>query len=251
MRIKQGLSEISVAKSANRDVSCVSRALLGNIVSCIGDVENGLIDGLTAFYWEEHLWWAKWVTRCSDYFGAVRYYNLHGKAWSYYGSKCRKRMVEAPPILSHLPSPMTWCVRPIAYPCRFPERIPLYAMQHAKTRFVKMPPYSVRISGASQPPLSDFQMALPLSGPHRDIYQTLRPDRDCSVLHRLRLWVGGPEAKSYCANHMASAALPIPEGPNVTRIRFAMVKDHPRGRRATSRMPFSRPMWGRCQVVTN
>ena len=59
IRIKHSIAEISADKSESQAVSFAPHVLVGNIVSRVGAAEHGLIDGLTTYYWEDRLWWAK------------------------------------------------------------------------------------------------------------------------------------------------------------------------------------------------
>ena len=77
----------------------------------------------------------------------------------------------------------------------------------------------------SRLPWSDLDVGHPFPRTHRDIYQTLRPNRACPVLQRIRMGVSGPDGKHFCSTHMSPAVLPAPERP---RVQSECDSKHPR-----------------------
>ena len=125
-KLKHVLSELDLHKAASGAISYLCSVILGNIAWGFNVVEGGMIDGITAFYWEEHPYWAEWVARGLLYVAVVWYYGGYHKLWGlltkkgYPGSEW-KRLLRIPlPILRIgrvKPTVCTWLYHISALSC--------------------------------------------------------------------------------------------------------------------------------------
>ena len=216
VRLKQALSEMSPGVALSGAISVMMTVGLGNLVSGFNLVEEGVMDGVTTFFWDGHPEWAHWVTRLFVYLGV---------AWYLGGRNCMQRIWK--PKRGTCAAPKEPTPSDVASDSgdKSCQADSLYmALPHKRTPLCQIPcldsitdltPLIREDHEVSRLPSPDLDLGLPLCKTHRDIYQAIRSNQVCNVMQCMRLGVSGPEGKHYCKDHMISAVLPQPVGPKV------------------------------------
>ena len=107
LRIKHGLSNIDVGQAVSKAITFVLYGVMANVVSFVSAVENGVIWGVTKFYWEGYPGWALWVARLIVYCGPLWYYDCRlwvYRYWAPMGSHRKDSLPRRPSTVSELVS---------------------------------------------------------------------------------------------------------------------------------------------------
>ena len=228
LRAKQIFPEFQANRIIGNFFSYVFTVIVGNSLGFATSVEDGIINGVTTVFRDEHPWRGRWVARAVLYGGVVVHLDLHWRLARYLPRRLSKLIAScrAPSRRGSEPGSepdYTVCQASVLY-MDLPSKLTVLSQKSCADPVVEMAKLLAEPHIASRIQSSELTNGIPLCRTHRDIYQTLRPNQACAALQRNRLGISGPEGKRYCGVHMGGAVAPAPDGP---KVKFPNENTHP------------------------